>query len=436
MSIRQLLVSSTWLALGSLGAMAFAPAQAQNTPAPAASPAARPLGSTLGLAEVLQAARQNPDALAAQRALEAARADVRAADRAPAPVLSTGVSSIDLRNGNGSGSFWTQKRLDKSLGLDWTWERGNKRGLRTEAAERAARAAEADRRDTEVLQQIGALAAFYELLAAQERLQELGALAESAQTLARTAELRLRAGDVSAQDATRTRIEAERAQSELASAQLAHQQTMQALAVWTGQAVPAGGWRAEGAWPKATAASAADLETLIELRPDVVAARERVAAAEAAVQGAQALRRADPTLGATFDHYPDGEKTNRLLAVRLSIPINSPGRFDGEVGRALAQQALAQDLLDKTRLQARAELLTLLQAWRSQSERLQAYEERILPQARQVAAQAELAYSKGGLSLTDLLDARRTLRATQLETTGVRNEHARALGAWQLRTTP
>ena len=441
MSIRQLLVSSTWLALGGLGAMAWAPAQAQNTPspAPAARPAATALGSTLSLAEVLQAARQNPDALAAQRALEAARADVRAADRAPAPVLSTGVSSIDLRNGNGSGSFWTQKRLDKSLGLDWTWERGNKRGLRTEAAERAAHAAEADRRDTEVLQQIGALAAFYELLAAQERLQELSALAESAQTLARTAELRLRAGDVSAQDAARTRIEAERAQSERASAQLAHQQAMQALAAWTGQPVPAGGWRAEGAWPTANgagAASAGDIDALLEQRPDVQAARERVAAAEAALQGAQALRRTDPTLGATFDHYPDGEKTNRLLALRLSIPINGSGRFDGEVGRALAQQALAQDLLDKTRLQARAELLTLLQAWRSQSERLQAYEQRILPQARQVAAQAELAYSKGGLSLTDLLDARRTLRATQLETTGVRNEHARALGAWQLRTAP
>ena len=441
MSIRQLLVSSTWLALGSLGAMAWAPAQAQNAPAATAAAAtpASALGSTLRLAEVLQAARQNPDALAAQRALEAARADVRAADRAPAPVLSTGVSSIDLRNGNGSGSFWTQKRLDKSLGLDWTWERGNKRGLRTEAAERAARAAEADRRDTEVLQQVGALAAFYELLAAQERLQELSALAESAQTLARTAELRLRAGDVSAQDAARTRIEAERAQSERASAQLAHQQAMQALAAWTGQPVPAGGWRAEGAWPTAMdsiAGNAGDIEALLEQRPDVQAARARVAAAEAALQGAQALRRADPTLGATFDHYPDGEKTNRLLAVRLSIPINSPGRFDGEVGRALAQQALAQDLLDKTRLQARAELLTLLQAWRSQSERLQAYEQRILPQARQVAAQAELAYSKGGLSLTDLLDARRTLRATQLETTGVRNEHARALGAWQLRTAP
>ena len=40
---------------------------------------------TAGLQQVLQAARQNPDAMAAQRAAEAARADVRAADRAPAP---------------------------------------------------------------------------------------------------------------------------------------------------------------------------------------------------------------------------------------------------------------------------------------------------------------------------------------------------------------
>ena len=122
--------------------------------------------------------------------------------------------------------------------------------------------------------------------------------------------------------------------------------------------------------------------------------------------------------------------------MRISLPIYGSARFDGEIARALAQKDLAQDLLDKTRLQARAELLGLQQAWQSQTGRLQRYEERILPQALQVATQAELAYSKGGLSLTDLLDARRTLRTTQLEATGVRNEHARALGVWQLRTAP
>ena len=433
-----LIVPMAPIALTALTGLALlaTPAQAQ-TPAPPTTT----LSAQLTLEQVLQAARHNPDTLAAQRAAEAARFDVRAADRAPAPVLSAGVSSIDLRNGNGSGSFWTQKRLDKSLGMDWTWERGNKRGLRTEAAERAARAATADSQDMRVLQQIGASGAFYDLLAAQERLQALQALADSARTLAKTADLRLKAGDLSAQDAARTRIEAERTVADLQSAQLAHQQAMQALALWTGQSVPAGGWRAEGGWPQAgisagIAAVPGDIDALVEQRPDVLAARERLAAADAALQGAQALNRADPTLGATFDHYPDGEKTNRLLALRISIPINGFSRFEGEIGRAVAQKEQAQDLLDKTRIQARAELQSLLQAWQSQTERRQRYESSILPQAQQVAAQAELAYSKGGLSLTDLLDARRTLRTTQLEATGVRNEHARALGVWQLRTAP
>lgn len=440
MRIRHLFLSGSLIGLGLLAGSA---ALAQSPPAPRAAitppnPHLSPHSSpTLSLEQVLQAARQNPDVLAAQRALAAARADVRSADRAPAPVLSGGVSSIDLRNGSGSGSFWTQKRLDKSLGMDWTWERGNKRGLRTEAAERAARAAADDGQDTRVIQQIGALGAFYDLLAAQERLQTLQALADSARTLARTAELRLKAGDLSAQETARTRIEAERTQADLQSAHLAHHQAMQALAGWIGQHVPPGGWRAQGDWPRSQRLQAsADIDALVEQRPDVSAARERVAAAEAALQGAHALNRADPTLGATFDHYPDGERTHRLLAVRISIPLNGVSRFEGEIGRALAQKEQAQDLLDKARIQARAELLSLQQAWQSQRERLQGYEERILPQAQQVAAQAELAYSKGGLSLTDLLDARRTLRATQLEATGVRNEHAHAAGAWQLRTTP
>ncbi len=435
MSIRHLFLSGSLLGLGVLAWQTPALAQALPAAPPAQAPVAQ--GAVLRLEQVLQAARQNPDVLSAQRALEAARADVLAANRAPAPTLSASVSSIDLHNGTGGGSFWTQKRVDKSIGLDWTWERGNKRGLRTEAAERTAQATQAEAQDVRIQQQIGALGAFYDLLTAQERVRTLQTLANSARTLARTAELRLRAGDLSAQDTARTRIEAERAQADLQLARLGHQQAMQILSIWTGQNVPAGGWQTDSGWPMADAPSGApDIDALVEQRPDVSAARARLAATEATLQGAQALNRADPTLGATFDHYPDGQQTQRLLALRISIPINGFSRFDGEIGRAQAQKGQAQDLLDKVRIQARAELLVLQQAWQSQTERLQTYETRILPQARQVAAQAELAYTKGGLPLTDLLDARRTLRATELEAAGVRSDHAKALGAWQLRTTP
>ncbi len=391
----------------------------------------------LSLAQVLQAAKQNPDALAAQSTVRAAEADIRAANRAPAPTLSAGVSSIDLKNGNGGGSFWSQQRLDKSLGLDWTWERGNKRALRTEAAERGAGAARADRSDVLVVQKIGAHNAFYDLLTAQQRLQAVQAIAQSAQQLADTASRRLQAGDLSAQDAARTRIEAERARADAQSALLERQQAALALAVWTGQNPPAEGWTAQGNWPVAPTdlgPNAPELDALVEQRPDVLAARERVAAAQAALHSAQALKKADPSVGATFDHYPNGDNTSRLLALRISIPLNGWQRFDAEIGRAIAQEQLSQDLLQKTRLQARSELLALQQGWQASAQRLKIYDEHILPQATQVAAQAELAYSKGGLTLTDLLDARRTLKTTQLEALSVRSEHAKALGTWRLRS--
>jgi len=70
------------------------------------------------------------------------------------------------------------------------------------------------------------------------------------------------------------------------------------------------------------------------------------------------------------------------------------------------------------------------------SQRALSYEQDILPRARKVAEAAELAYSKGALSLSDLLDARRTLRATLLDALDARNTHAKAMAAWQLRTQP
>ena len=51
-------------------------------------------------------------------------------------------------------------------------------------------------------------------------------------------------------------------------------------------------------------------------------------------------------------------------------------------------------------------------------------------------AGAETAYGKGAIPLTDLLDARRTLRATLLDALAARTDYAKAAGAWQLRTQP
>jgi cobalt-zinc-cadmium efflux system outer membrane protein len=172
----------------------------------------------------------------------------------------------------------------------------------------------------------------------------------------------------------------------------------------------------------------------LEARSDVKAARLRLSAARQAVELAQALRVTDPVVGTSLEDTPDGfGNTSKLMAVRVSIPLVHQNRYDGEIGRAVAEAALSQDLLDRTRQRAQNEMVTALQARQANAERLQTYEEKILPDALRVAEQTEMAYRKGGLPLTDLLDARRTLRAVQLDVLNSRGAYAKAWTHWQLR---
>jgi cobalt-zinc-cadmium efflux system outer membrane protein len=118
----------------------------------------------------------------------------------------------------------------------------------------------------------------------------------------------------------------------------------------------------------------------------------------------------------------------------MQMPLQWGYGYQGEIGRASAQLAQAQDALEKTRRLAQLELQRLQHELQAAGQRASSFEADILPRARRVAEGAELAYRKGALSLTDLLDARRTLRSTALEALAARSEHAKALGAWQLRT--
>jgi cobalt-zinc-cadmium efflux system outer membrane protein len=433
MSIRR---RAAWAALwlGAAGGIAFA--QPQPLPSPSPAPASQP--TPLTLAEVLRAARDNPDVNAARQALAAARADILAADHAPAPVLSAKAASIDLQNGIGAGTPG-RKRVDSSLGVDWTWERGGKRAARTAAAERAADAAVADIDDVRLSQQLVAGSAFYDLLGAQERIVEIGEIERSATQLAGTATRRVRAGDLPAQEAARTEVEAQRSGVELRSAELERERAQLALAQVLGAAAPVRGRPAGNDWPVlATPPYGApedfDVDALVEDRADIRAARARAASASASLDAAQAQRSADVTWGVSLERYPG--TSNRLVELRASVPLQWSYRAEGEIGRAQAAYAQALDALDRARHDARLELQRLRAERDAGARRLQVFERDIVGGARRLAESAELAYGKGAMSLTDLLDARRTLRATQLDAIAARVDHAKAALAWRLRTQP
>lgn len=440
MSIRQLYLCSALVC--TLGypsggwAQIAPPVPVSATPSSPADPVRLTAAAAAGLTlvQALAAARDNSDVALARHALAAARADVLTADHAPAPVLSTKAASMDLQHGLGPGNVITRKRIDKSIGIDWTWERGNKRALRTLAAQRALDAAESDVQDMQTQQLQAALSAYYDLLAAQERLRDTREIEQAMIELDRVASLRLKAGDLSRQDAARTRIEAERARSDSQQAELAREQAGLALAQVTARGPGLEACACD--WPARIDAPAlnGDLLAWADARPDVLAALARVQSAQAGLDNAMALRKADVTVGASYDHYP-GTST-RLLELRAQIPLQWGYRFDGEIGRAQAELSAAQELLDKTRRLALLDLQSLQQQAASAAQRAAGYEGGILPRAREVAQSAELAYAKGATSLTDLLDARRTLRATTLEALAARAEYAKAQGNWLLRTQP
>ena len=418
MSIRQL-----FLVMG-LAVSCWLPAGAQSVLAAT---------STLSLAQALQAAQNNLDVSLARRAFEAARGDVTAADRAPTPVLTSKAASINLQNGIGGGNLLRDKRIEKAIGVDWTYERGNKRELRTQAAKSLAGAAESDVEDIKVQQQIATAVAYFDVLALQERISEVAAIARSAAQLAATAQRRVQAGDLPALDAARIEIEAQRAATDLTSAQIDRQRAMLVLAQYTGSNYPAA-ISVQADWPVLQNLPTDTVYPFIETRADVRSALQRVEAARALLDTASAQRSRDLTLGTSFTHFP-GTST-RQLEFRLQMPLNGflgSYNFQGEIARAQAQLNQAEDALEKVRRLATADYQKLQQDRFGASARALSYETTILPRARKVAEMAELAYSKGAMSLTELIDARRTLRSILIEALNARTDNAKAASAWSIR---
>lgn len=397
----------------------------------------------LTLPEVLSLARDNLEVKIATRGLAAAQADLLAADHAPLPQLSAKLSQLDLQHGVGPGNWWSAKRIDKGVGVDWTWERGDKRLWRTEAARQAASAARTDLQEVRLQQALAAQSAYFEVLAAQQRQEDLAAMARSASDLSQAAARRVAAGDLSRQEADRAAIEADRARGDVDAAHAELARARLVLAQLIGREREALQLRAAGPWPLESSgltevsALTHTLDRALQLVPqraDVQSAASRVESAQAALAGSRAQRQSDVTWGVSMDHVP-GTST-RQMELRLQMPLQWGYQFEGETARAQAQLDQARDGLERAQRAAQAEMTRLHAELVAALSRARRYVQDIVPRSRSVADKAEVAYAKGALSLTDLLDARRTLRAALMEASTAHADAAKAQTAWQLRTAP
>jgi outer membrane protein, heavy metal efflux system len=393
---------------------------------------------TLPQAEELLQTR-NRELQAARRAVEAAGANTISAGARPNPTLSLGVSTINPTQGVGAGPL-RDKIIDSSVRIDQVIERGDRRELRLAGAKSLESASTEDLSEAQRQQRLALRNAYYDLLFAQDKVdiaRDTIALFEGS---VRAAELRLKAGDIAMADVARLRVDALRAQNDARAFEADQRRAQLALAYMIGAEGRSIGIRAADPWPSIySGRPGGSVDELIEQRPDVRAAMNRLGAAQSARELARSLRTRDVSVGVSYDHYPvnpgyangSGAGTGNSFGVFMSVPIFARYHYEGEIQRAEVDYSAAQETLDKVRAQARTEIARAFSDLQAAADRLQRYDESLLVEARRAADSAEFAYKNGAIGVMDLLDSRRTLRATQIDAASARNDHAKALAAWQ-----
>jgi outer membrane protein, heavy metal efflux system len=381
---------------------------------------------TLAEAESLLV-RNNRELQAARRATESAEAQRVIAGARPNATLSVNTTSIS--NNTGSGSL-SQRQIDTVLRIDQPFERGGKRELRLDAAAGLQRAARHDYLD--VLRQHLALlqSAYYDLKLAQDKAQTLAENAELFSGTLSAAERRLKAGDLAPADVAKVQVDYERAQIDARSAQAELTRAQIALAYLLALETEARELRAVQAWPALERADAAAVEDAIDARPDVVAARTRVEAAEKLRDLARAQRTRDITLGAQYEHFP-GNLPMNSVGFGFAVPLFTGYDFAGDIQKAEVDRYAALDALARVRAVARNDLARAAADLNAAAERVERFDGSLLAAANRSAQGSEFAFSRGAISVLEVLDARRTLRAVRLEALGARADYARALGAWR-----
>ena len=391
---------------------------------------------TLADAERLLAERSR-ELIAARRAVETAGAQRTIAAVRPNPTLSLNTSSISSSPGTGPGAL-NQKRVDTVLRIDQPFERGGKRELRMDAAEGLERAARGDSLDVQRVLLAQLRGAYYDLKQAEEKVVILG---ETAQLFGRTfaaAQARLKAGDLAAAEVAKVQVDHERSQNDARAAQADLARARIALGYLIGEDRSADELRAVDPWPAPQRPDAAAVERAIAQaaagRPDVLAAKSRVAAAEKLRDLARSQQTRDITLGAQYERYP-GNIPSDSIGFGISLPLFTGNDFSGDIQRAEVDRYAALDALARARAVASNDIRRAASDLAAASERLERYDSSLLDAAQRTALAVEFAFQRGATSVLEVLDARRTLRAVRLEALAARTDHAKALAAWRASLT-
>lgn len=386
------------------------------------------------------ARERNIDLKLARTAIDAAKANLEMAGAAPNPSLTLATNSINTANGGGSGRLWNRS-IDSIVRIDQLIERGGKRELRQENAQTLLQAVQSDVVDTERQLRLLVTQAYVDLKAAQEKRAAAIETSRLMESMLSAAQLRKSAGDIAGSDVERVRVDALRSKNDLEAASGELAVARRVLALLIGMTDHIDKLEAIDSWAESLGPeplSDARFKDIISLRPDIKAAQARVEAADAGNRLAQSLRTRDVSVGMQYEHFPQpGDATNsngNSVGFSLQVPLFTRYYYKGEILAAESARTAAEQNLQRARAVAENEISTAWSRLSSAAERVRRNRDELLLAAEKSANAAEFAYKNGAVGVMDVLDARRTLRATRLDALAAQVEFSKALAAWQAAT--
>lgn len=345
-------------------------------------------------AAIRLALESNPTLAAARREIEATEAQVLQGSLRPNPGFSIATENASRVSRSGSAQ------------VELPIERGDKRAARVDAAQRGRDVAVSDLSGRQLKVRAAVMAAFFDVLAAQELL----ALAQDSAALARRATdiaaKRVAAGKVSPVEETKARVAEAGVRVALTQAQSELRNARRRLASLWGNPSPRFS-EALGDVDRMPALPDPDaVEQRLSASPLLERARLELERRKSLVNVEQSKTVQDFTVSVGVQRREESQREQMMVGISVPIPLYN--RNQGNLLEALRREDKARDELVATRITLASEAYQVVE--RLSARRLEAEMLRndVLPGAKSAYEAATIGFENGKFSFLEVLDAQRT----------------------------
>jgi outer membrane protein, heavy metal efflux system len=318
------------------------------------------------------------------------------------PGLYTGVSNADYLKNNTEGD----------IGLSYLIERGKKRQARYQAAKDITAQTRSLIADNErgLAYQVATL--FTNVQLAESTLDLAQQDLKSFQQTVDISEYQFKAGGISEDNYLKIELQLLQFEADLESAQLAREQGLSDLRQQLGYESVSADYDVVDAFNYVPVKS--NLEDLqmqaLQNRPDLLAAKQGVTAANSGYVLAKADGKQDVTVTGNYSHV-NGINAATFYA---SIPLPIFNRNQGEIARTSSVITQMKELQSFTNGQVITDVKDAYEGLKSNDRMVMMYTNKYREVAKKDRDIADYAYHRGGLALLDFLDAERSYRAEEL----------------------